>query len=451
MLAAAAALVGGLPSPLEGIAQTLMEWTPVGLASVLLLHAGTLARPGALLGSFAIALLIGGIAGVVAVAGGQVSRLLGLVLSAGLLASVLFLPGPAAAWPIDVVAGATYLILLAILSRPHSFHRDRRDALVRSVGIVAGAAALLGFLQLQPVLYSLSTRRLFTFHRPRGFPVSGLSELVTPTRKFYVMDKVLQYPDVVLDDWRLRLTDERGRSRSMTFHDLSRLPRRDTYVTLECVNNPVGGPLIGNALWTGVPLMSLLGGATARSGTVTFSAADGYQETMPLATLARSRAMLIYGMNGDLLPREHGFPARLIVPGMYGYHSVKWLTGVQATRAATDNLWTSHGWTDGAVHIMSRVDVARRSGDLVFLAGIAFAGSRGVGAVEVRADSGPWRRARVRQAAGPDSWAQWAIRIRATAGSRLQVRAIDAVGQVQDGVSRGAYPNGATGWPSVNV
>jgi DMSO/TMAO reductase YedYZ molybdopterin-dependent catalytic subunit len=157
-------------------------------------------------------------------------------------------------------------------------------------------------------------------------------------------------------------------------------------------------------------------------------------------------------MNGEVLPRVHGYPARFLLPGIYGFKSVKWLERIEVVRGSGGGDWRRQGWTaQGVVHTGTRIDLARRQGDTILLAGIAFAGTRGVQAVEVRVNGGPWQQARLGKALSHATWVQWVIRVRAHAVAQVEARAIDGTGQAQTGRPHGAYPDGSSGWPAVTV
>jgi DMSO/TMAO reductase YedYZ molybdopterin-dependent catalytic subunit len=340
----------------------------------------------------------------------------------------------------------------------------RRELLLRSGTVLGGAAILLALLSVQPLLRALATRRLFPYRPPRGLQVVGLADLVTPSDRFYVMDKVLQYPEIGPPGWRLVVEGEVARSFSLDFGALLARRAHHRYVTLECVDNPVGGSLIGNALWSGIDLEELLREAGARGDIVVFHAADRYTESVSRAELRAAGAMVAYAMNGAVLRREHGYPARLLLPGIYGFKNVKWLERIEVVHLPSAGDWRGQGWTEtGRIQTTVRIDVARRTGrgdsrgarpgcgDEIVLAGVAFAGRRGIEAVEVRVNAGPWRRATLGPALSEASWVQWAVRLQAPGQARIEARAIDGEGRGQSGVRRGAYPDGATGWASVTV
>lgn len=439
----------GEPWPVEAPAEWLMQWTPVPAASFLLIHAPWLAHPAALLGALALLMLLGGL-------GGASSTLPAHALAgAAAVAIVAVVDVALFGAPID----AALLLLLAVygltliwLSGRREAPTGRREFLQRSLTILGGAAALFALSAAEPLLHAVPSRRLFTYRPPKGLPVSGLSEFVTPVDRFYVMDRVLLYPVPSRSGWRLAIDGEVRRPAALTLDHLLARPASRRYVTMECVDNPVGGPMMGNALWSGVTLAGLLREAGAFGRTIAFTAADGYEESLPRRVLEESGAFVAYGMNGDTLPRAHGYPARLVVPGLYGFKSVKWLTGIRVTAGAVDGTWAVHGWDEmPRIHTTARIDVAERAGDIVTLAGVAFAGMRGISGVEVRANGGPWRRAMLGRRLAVCVWMQWVARVRCAPGSHIEARAIDDDGHIETGETHGAYPNGASGWDAATV
>ncbi|MDQ2741166.1 MAG: molybdopterin-dependent oxidoreductase [Chloroflexota bacterium] len=454
IIAALVSLVTGWPSPLEAPAELLMQWTPVPLANVLLDRAGDLARPAALLGALALTMAVCGLAGALAKAFPRTSAgwLAGEALAGGLIAFVLFRVLPPSSLPGDLLFLVAFLVILSLLPMLPLAAPGRRAFLMRSGVILGGAAVLLTLFSIRPLLDALAVRRLFPYQRPRGLGIPGLADLVTPADRFYIMDKVLQYPDLVPGGWRLVLD---GAVRDPLDLDLEALlgrRRNNRYLTMECVDNPVGGHLISNALWTGVSLAALLKEAGAEGDTLVFHAPDGYAESVPRAVAEAAGAMVAYGMNGESLPRAHGYPARIVLPGSYGFKSVKWLTAIEVLHGPHGGSWRAQGWTEGArIHTMTRIDVARREGERVLVAGVAFAGRRGVRDVQVRANAGPWRRATLGPYLSSECWVQWAVWLRGSGPVTIEARAIDGGGQVQEERRRGAYPDGATGWPSITV
>ncbi|MFG2292798.1 molybdopterin-dependent oxidoreductase [Streptomyces sp. NPDC048603] len=298
--------------------------------------------------------------------------------------------------------------------------------------------------------------------------VPGLSPFLTPNADFYRVDTALVVPRLDADGWTLRIHGE-GVTRPLTlgFRELLARPLVERDITLACVSNEVGGPYVGNARWLGVPLADLLREAGVRppsrggpADQLVARSVDGMTLGTPVETVMDGRdALLAVGMNGEPLPFAHGFPVRMVVPGLYGYVSAcKWLRELRLTTfAAYDAYWVRRGWAERAlVKTQSRIDTpgpfARLAAGPVMVAGVAWAQHRGVEAVEVRVDGGRWEPARPAAADGVDTWRQWVWRWDAAPGGHtLEVRATDGTGAVQTGTRQGVLPDGATGWHRVTV
>ncbi|HET8682143.1 MAG TPA: molybdopterin-dependent oxidoreductase [Micromonosporaceae bacterium] len=289
-----------------------------------------------------------------------------------------------------------------------------------------------------------------------------LAPYVTGNRSFYLIDTALVVPQVDPRTWRLRVHGRVRHPLELTFDDLLARPMVERYITLCCVSNEVGGDLIGNARWLGVPVQDLLDEAGPLDGAdqVVSRSVDGFTCGTPTAVLRDGRdALLAVGMNGEPLPVSHGFPVRMVTPGLYGYVSAcKWLVELELTTFAEfDAYWVRRGWAQqAAVKTQSRIDVPRRGAEVVSgpttVAGIAWAQHRGVIRVEVRVDGGEWQEATLAETVSVDTWRQWHWVWPATPGRhRLAVRAADGTGQTQTGVLSAPIPDGATGWDTIEV
>ncbi|WP_456505885.1 molybdopterin-dependent oxidoreductase [Arthrobacter sp. UYCu723] len=292
--------------------------------------------------------------------------------------------------------------------------------------------------------------------------LDGIGPLVTPNKDFYRIDTALRVPVVDPGQWTLKVTGLVEREISLDFAALLAKPLIERHVTIACVSNEVGGDLIGNARWLGWPVRDLLALAGPKPGAdmVLSRSTDGWTAGTPLEVLMDSRdALLAVGMNGEPLPLEHGFPARLIVPGLYGYVSAtKWVTELKVTRFADDvAYWTPRGWSErGPVKISSRIDVPRggrsvAAGTVAF-GGVAWAQHTGIGKVELRVNRGDWQQAELAPGISKDTWYQWKLALPLTPGQyEVQVRATDfnGVAQVEDRAA--VAPSGATGFHTVTV
>jgi DMSO/TMAO reductase YedYZ molybdopterin-dependent catalytic subunit len=350
---------------------------------------------------------------------------------------------------------------------------DRRRFLVTG-SAVAGAAVVAGLISRELTAGHSVDRVRSALRVPRparpapplppgtDFRLPGLSPFVTPNSKFYRVDEALVLPQVPPSAWNLRIHGMVQKEIRISFRDLLKRPLIEDWITLCCVSNPVGGPYIGNAKWLGASLASLLREAGIRVGAdqIVATSVDGFTSGTPVQAVMDGRdALLAIAMNGSPLPVEHGFPARMVVPGLYGYVSAcKWVTDIEVTTFADNHAyWTTRGWDQQApVKTESRIDIPTGEAPVrpgrVPVAGVAWAQHKGIDAVEVRVDGGPWQEAKLATVPGIDTWRQWVFEWDATAGSHLlQARATDKTGYTQTGLQAPPPPNGASGYPAVSV
>lgn len=284
---------------------------------------------------------------------------------------------------------------------------------------------------------------------------------ITPVADFYRIDTALSIPNVDAATWRLEIKGMVDKPLTLTYADLLQRPMIERVITISCVSNEVGGGLIGNARWLGVPLAALLkeAGVHKEATQVASKSIDGWTCGFPTALAVDGRdAMIAVAMNGEPLNARHGFPARIIVPGIYGYVSAtKWLTEINMTTwEAFDGYWVPRGWAkEGPIKTQSRINVPRRSTTVkagaIPIAGVAWAMHRGIKRVEVRIDEGPWMEAMLADEPTVDTWRQWKYVWDATPGRhRAWVRATDGAGVTQTEVIAASDPDGATGWDSVS-
>ncbi len=350
----------------------------------------------------------------------------------------------------------------------------RRFLLLTGAAAAAGVVAVLGGRML--TVGQQATRAVRTAFKlpvaavpasalPAGasFEVTGLAPLVTPNSDFYRIDTALQVPVVDPKSWTLTISGMVEKELSISFDELAALPLEESYTTLTCVSNYVGGDLIGNAKWLGYPIRELLKRAGPANGAdmVLSTSVDGFTASSPLSVLSDDRnAILAIGMNDEPLPFEHGYPVRMVVPGLYGYVSAtKWVTKLEVTTFAKHTAyWTERGWSShGPVKLSSRIDVPRDGGGsvsagTVTVAGVAWSQHVGIGRVQLRVDDGPWNDAELAKAISADTWRQWKWEWQAKSGHHvLSVRATDAKGTVQTEAIADVVPNGATGLHSIDV
>ena len=352
---------------------------------------------------------------------------------------------------------------------------DRRRFLVYT-GIAAGIGLLAlagGQLSAAATRAADVARALFTLPaasvRAAAIPagasldVAGITPLITPNAEFYRIDTALSVPRIDPTTWRLRVTGMVENEVEIDFAELLALPLEESTTTLACVSNYVGGDLIGNATWLGYPIRELLARAKPTSGAdmVLSTSQDGFTAGTPIEALTDGRnAILAVGMNGEPLPLEHGYPVRMVVPGLYGYVSAtKWLVELKLTRFDRERgYWTPRGWAElGPVKLSSRIDVPREGTSVpagsIVIAGVAWSQHVGISAVAVQVDDGPWRDAILADAISVDTWRQWVYTWDdASRGEHtVKVRATDAAGLVQTSATADVAPNGATGLHEISV
>jgi DMSO/TMAO reductase YedYZ molybdopterin-dependent catalytic subunit len=295
-----------------------------------------------------------------------------------------------------------------------------------------------------------------------NLPVPGISPFITPNGQFYRVDTALIVPQVDPSNWTLRIHGMVAREITITFDQLLHRPLIEDYLTLCCVSNPVAGPYIGNAKWLGASLAALLREARPQHGAdqLLATSVDGFTSGTPLSVVLDGRdALVAVAMNGAALPTAHGFPARLVVPGLYGYVSAcKWVVDLEVTTfAAAQGYWVPRGWSAmGPVKTESRIDVPASGASVkagkVSVAGVAWAQHKGIEAVEARVDHGPWQEATLATVPGIDTWRQWVWEWEATSGTHLiEARATDKTGYTQTSAIAAVAPNGASGYPSTQV
>ncbi|MGH1524940.1 molybdopterin-dependent oxidoreductase [Leifsonia sp. L25] len=336
-------------------------------------------------------------------------------------------------------------------------------ALVAGVGSRLGSAATSSIAAVRSALRLPAPASRVAIPAGSDLRLPDLSPLFTPNADFYRVDTALTVPSVDPAGWSLTVDGMVERRVELTFHDLLAMGLREYAITLTCVSNQVGGNLVGNARWLGVPVREVLARARPRHGAdmVLSRSVDGFTAGTPLTALTDPGrdAILAVGMNGEPLPLEHGFPVRMVVPGLYGYVSAtKWLTELKVTTFAADQAyWTPRGYSEKApIKLSSRIDTPRIDRPLsagpTKIAGVAWAQTVGIRKVEVQIDGGPWQEATLAAAINADTWVQWSLDWDATSGSHtLAVRATDRAGRLQEERRTPIAPNGSTGWQSTLV
>ena len=484
---AVAHLLTGVTSPLISVGDRAVDWAPPSLKEFAIQHFGTHDKQ-VLIGSVIVvvallAVVIGAVAVrrfrtgigifVALIAVATAATLTDRTANAGValrllpvLALVVVGLG-GLVWMVSALRRRTDLGAVEGDELPAGF--DRRAFLRSAVGV--GAVAAIGGIVAQAYggLAAAASRAGITLPRPSvpadpvpagaTLDVPGITPYLTSNNDFYRVDTALRIPDVPVEGWRLRIHGMVDKPLDLSFADLMRRRLVEKRITLTCVSNEVGGHYAGNASWLGVLLSDLLAEAGVQDGAdaLKSTSQDGWTAGTPLDALTDTErpSMIAIGMNGEPLPLKHGFPARMVVPGLYGYVSAtKWLVDLEVTRFADFKAyWSTRGYSvEAPIKTMSRLDVprsfARFSAGKVPIAGVAWSQDRGIAKVEVKIDDGPWQEARLAQEDNIDTWRQWVFEWDAPTGSHtITARATDKTGYTQTAVTTGVAPDGATGLP----
>jgi DMSO/TMAO reductase YedYZ molybdopterin-dependent catalytic subunit len=485
------------PFPPLGLAQRLLRLVPGPLAVFFIERLGHWALRLFAAGFTVGSILAGGVAGMVVArrpASGS-GRTVAAWVAGGLLAAVALAgyraqPGAPSLLVYGAVVGVAGVVYATVLrgalgrlehdpvpAPATGLGRTRRELLRAMVG--AGALVATG-LVLRRLTGGLGDPGGGPLARPAGaapvrpapppaeadaaafLAIRGLTPEVTPNRLHYTVDESIVDPDVDEGSWKLRIGGLVGRPLELGYGELLAMPAVEQYVTLQCISNFVGGDLVGTAKWTGVPLREVLeraGGVSPRAVRVAFHAVGGYTDSLPVAKALDPATVVAYGMNDRSLPRAHGYPARIIAPGIYGMKNVKWLQRIEVVDYDYRGYWQrSDGWDNTAeIKTASRIDVPAElsavDGETV-VAGVAWAGDRRIRRVEVSLDAGrTWTRAILRRELAPAAWRQWRLPWRPSGAGRvvLRVRAVDGRGDLQIVQERPPHPSGASGYHEVDV
>ena len=482
-------VVGGTSSPVIAVGSAAIDLSPPGLKTFAIRTFGSGDKAVLVLGIMAVLAVAAVILGVVSIRHPRVGAVGLCALGAVGLVASLSRPTATVAYALPSLAGTLAgLFAFRTLRRAAGWPAisadparvaaepiglDRRSFIFGGV-VAALAAGMSGFAGEYLVQRSLAgaSREAVRIPRPASaappvpaganLDVPGVGSFLTPNDRFYRVDTALLTPSVSADTWQMRIHGMVDREITLTYDQLLARPMIERDVTLACVSNEVGGTYIGNARWIGARLDDLLSEAGIRPGAdqIVSRSADGFTAGSPTAVLTDGRdAMLAVAMNGEPLPLAHGFPVRMVVPGLYGYVSAtKWVVDLELTTFdAYDAYWIQRGWAQQApIKTQSRIDTPRGSSSLspgtVAVAGVAWAQHRGIQAVEVRVDDGPWQRAELGAEDSADTWRQWVYRWDAPSGRHtLQVRATDGTGAVQTAQVAPPAPDGATGYHTIAV
>jgi DMSO/TMAO reductase YedYZ molybdopterin-dependent catalytic subunit len=492
----AAAITGAQGAPVIAVGETAINLTPIPVKDFAIAHFGSHDKEALLTGIVVMLVAFAALIGVLAVR--RIAYgLAGLAVFAGIGAgAAIHLPNATAADVVPTLAGvAVAAVAMVVLVRAvwaalpevavpgvpvpgvslyaGAATPDRRRFLIAGAG-AATVAAVTGAVgdKLLARFSVASSRAAVRLPAPAvrapavpagtELRIPGLTPFFTSNSSFYRVDTDLVLPQVSPDTWTLQIDGMVDHPVEFSYAELLKMPLTEADITLVCVSNSVGGSYNGNARWLGVPLAGLLRKAGVRAGAdqVLSTATDGMTISTPVATILDGRdALLAVGMNGQPLPIAHGFPARMIVPGLYGYVSAtKWVTKLTLTTFARQRAyWTQRGYTAQApIKTESRIDVpqplAQVKAGRVTVAGVAWAPATGIAGVQVNVDNGPWHPATLAAADGIDTWRQWMWAWDATPGLHtLQVRATDNKGVTQTPARTQVFPNGASGWDSTVV
>lgn len=483
-----AAVVPSTPSLVAAVGQEVIDRVPPAVEDAAIGLFGTADKLALVVGIVSVSLALAAVLGAAAVRRFSLA-VLGFVMF-GVVGTVAAARAPAASVPGSVLTAAAAVAAgLAVLHRllvasappgrpapssaPGGTELGRRGfvrlaATGTGVAVVGGVAGrglarwlAAGTRPADMVIGSPATT-LAAPAQGAALDVEGLSPLFTPNADFYRIDTALVVPKVDVADWRLRVTGMVDRPLELTFAELLELDQVEADITLSCVSNEVGGDLVGTARWQGVPLSELLDRAGVQAGAtqIVGRSVDGWTGGFPTEAARDGRGALVaVGMNGEPLPLDHGFPARLVVAGLYGYVSAtKWLSEIELTTFdGFDGYWVPRGWSKlGPVDTQARIDVprfgARPEAGRHVVAGVAWAPSRGISRVEVSVDEEPWHDAVLADALGDDAWRQWRYEWDARPGRHeIRVRATDGDGHTQTEQRRLPRPDGATGYHTIAV
>lgn len=469
-------VTGPVGSPLTAVGGVVVDSVPAPVKDAVIAVFGTADKLVLLL---VMAAGLGGIGAGIGAAQ-RARRPLGAVLLGALgLLAVLAVLTRAGASPVDTVpslvgtgAGAVFLSRTARRAAPGADGApamDRRgfvrvSAVVTVLGVGAGIAGRWASAAAARIPAARELLRLPAPAVKDPIPpgtdlgVPGVGPWVTPAKDFYRIDTALAVPRIDVAEWRLRIHGMVDRELELGFDGLVDRPLVERVLTLTCVSNQVGGDLVGNAVWTGVPIRELLeqAGVHADADMVLSTSQDGFTAGTPLGALldGERTSLLAVSMNGQPLPFEHGYPVRMVVSGLYGYVSAtKWLVDLEVTRFDRDEgYWTPRGWSVlGPIKISARTEVPRQRstvGPDVVVAGTAWAQNTGVSAVQVSLDGGPWQRARLGEVTSRDTWRQWSLPLTGLAPGdhTVRARAVDREGHVQTSEQAPVAPDGASGW-----
>ncbi len=478
-----AGLSSAIPSAISSIGSIVVDNSPAWLKTFAISAFGTADKAVLGVGIFVVALIVGWFLGR-ASSRSPLPIIIGFVAFAalGVAAQIATAGSEAAVVVVTTVIAAGIGLAVWIGIREWTTPRDEviTDGDVPSIDrrrllLAVGAAAAVSVITLsvgRAKIRSRAEAQLAALELPEpaeaaadpttdhDFELVGVSPIVVSNATFYRIDTALVVPTVDPDEWTLTVKGMVDSELVLTYEDLMALPLVERYATLACVSNEVGDRLVGNALWTGVLLTDILDLAGVQEGAdqLVGRSVDGWTAGFPTKLAYDGREPLIaVGMNREVLPANHGFPARLVVPGLYGYVSAtKWLREIELTTwDAFDGYWIPRGWSkEGPIKTQSRIDRPKNGGHFdvgsYTFGGVAWAPTRGIAGVEVQIDDGPWHEAELSHPLSENSWVQWSFTSDVAEGPHtMRVRATDGTGETQSEARVSPRPNGAEGWHQI--
>ncbi|HEY3427818.1 MAG TPA: molybdopterin-dependent oxidoreductase [Acidimicrobiia bacterium] len=460
------------PSLVQGIADRVVDSVPTAVKDLAISVFGTGDKPALLVGIGFVGLGLGAFLGVLSRRRPQpmVAAIALFGIGAAWATTISATAGPTVPWLLALAAIVAGISTFSWLMKPAPEPSENRRELLKATSLTGLGLILTGGGRLLAAAgrAAASGRASVDIDNPTApdlaagtsFDVEGLTPIVVPNEDFYRIDTAISIPRVAVDTWKLSLTGLVDSPYEVTFDELMEMDMVERFVTLSCVSNEVGGRLVGNARWLGVPLSRIVDRARPRpeASQLVGRAVDRFTVGFPLAAIYDGReALVAVAMNGEALPLEHGFPVRLVVSGLYGYVSAtKWLSEIELTTwESFDAYWVPRGWSkEGPIKTQSRIDVPRNNIAVgpATIAGVAWAPNVGIEAVEVQVDNGSWTVAELSEPLTEDAWIQWQLQHDFGRGShRIRVRATDQTGFTQTENPVPPAPDGAEGWHTVSV
>ncbi len=442
--------LAGTPLLTDQLSEWIMARTPSRYAVAILEYLGPWAKPSAVTGS--LALLGACLFAIRLIPRRALALAFGSLCAVGMACYIGFhsIAGICAFW----VPALGYVVFAYRRQQPPAFSPQRRSLLM-----AGGVIAVAGESFLREEALARRARQpidLFPFQPPldrANFAPGLVRKAITPLPEFYGMSKDTVDPTIDPQSWRLLITLDGKPLRQFRYGELLGLPKQIRYATLRCISNTLKSDLMGTAIWAGVHLSQLTDRATLPSNIIeaAFIGVEGHDDSLRLDYAFSDECLLTLGMNGKTLSRTHGFPIRLLAPNYYGCRNVKWIREIRFVTQPYYGTWQRLGYTkEPVIHVCSHIDHVRRDGPLAEFGGVSFAGSRGIQAVRVRANRGPWQPARLEPALSSYTWTRWAAQLPAAEGSILEANAQDKTGAWQELVQGGPFPSGMSG-PTIVV